>query len=91
MLYFVDDFWNNLHGTVMDKCDADDINCLLQLSFSFSDKCSTLPTSMLCSDNANILYNDGRYLRSTRSKIVSGVALSDDDGLVILEKSSFPG
>jgi hypothetical protein len=70
---------------VIDKCDADGFNCL-----SRSQKVSTLPTSMLCNDSANIVYNDGRDLGSTKSKIVSGVFRRDDDDFVILENPSFP-
>ena len=59
--------------------------------FVFTKKFSTSPTSTLCKDNASMLYNDGRKVGSTKSKMESGVFRRVKDGFVILEKPSLPG
>jgi hypothetical protein len=58
---------------------------------SIGEKISTSTIGTLCNDIASILYNSGKDLESTNSKMVMGFLMSDDDDLcVISEKASFP-
>ncbi len=55
------------------------------------EKISSSTKGTLCNAIASIPYNDGMDLESTRSKMVMGFIMSDDDDLcVISEKASFP-